>query len=297
MDNPIYQVLHLHPKQFTPIPINGTEKVTILFNRQNTLFCRPIFSEAVSANTILVIPSASNFSILCKDEVSPPLTILQFPICNSFASDMHQPVSDWISQLLASKNAITLQLNTLFMEQLEALLRPLHYEYSEDMPGSNVLTGALLAVILGWLGRIYHFEHINDFVQNKSLHGAELIAYIKLAIEKEYASPLCLKTLADRFYITPAYLSTLFHRTTGISFVQFVNYIRINHAKQLLLDTDELVVDISDSCGFNSAPHFNLTFRKITGFSPLDFRSKFKHAGIKQTLPTNSSAELAMNLP
>jgi AraC-like DNA-binding protein len=54
--------------------------------------------------------------------------------------------------------------------------------------------------------------------------------------------------------------------------VQYLNDLRIDHAKHLLETTDKQIIRISLDSGFNDLSHFNRTFKKIVGSSPSEYR-------------------------
>jgi len=69
-----------------------------------------------------------------------------------------------------------------------------------------------------------------------------------------------------------------FKRTTGRSFVDYLNLIRITRACEFLVDDLLTVLQISDRCGFNSLSFFNRKFKEIKGVSPSKFRQLHQEA-------------------
>lgn len=92
--------------------------------------------------------------------------------------------------------------------------------------------------------------------------------------QRPYLDPdLSLERLARRSGIGSKALSTLINQTHGAHFFDFINRLRIDHAKQLLADTDRTVTDILYASGFNSKSTFNVAFRKHSGTTPSAYRS------------------------
>ena len=91
-------------------------------------------------------------------------------------------------------------------------------------------------------------------------------------INNHFAEELTLSSLAARFYVSPCYLSRIFRRYTGSSFVEYLNAVRIKEAKRLLLADDIGITRLALSVGFRSATHFGRVFKLHTGVSPLQFR-------------------------
>ncbi len=80
--------------------------------------------------------------------------------------------------------------------------------------------------------------------------------------------------MAGQINLSPTYLSKKFRKVTGVTFKEYVNYIRIKQAVQALLTTDDSITKIAVDCGFNSSNYFKDIFRKINGVSPRAFRKQ-----------------------
>lgn len=91
-------------------------------------------------------------------------------------------------------------------------------------------------------------------------------------IGENYMQDLSIPELAKRFFISRSHLSRTFKKITGLTIIEYLNSVRINHAKKLLRSTDLSVLQISAETGFNSVTHFERTFKKTTGCSPSQYR-------------------------
>ena len=83
------------------------------------------------------------------------------------------------------------------------------------------------------------------------------------AIRSYYALPLTLEEVAENISLSPTYLSRKFKKVTGVTFKEYLNYIRIKQSCQMLLTTDDSVTKIAVDCGFNSSNYFKDCFRGI----------------------------------
>ena len=84
---------------------------------------------------------------------------------------------------------------------------------------------------------------------------------------------LTLKMLSDHLGLTETYCSKYIKKNTGISFVDYLNAIRINNAQRLLLNTDYSIMEIVERTGFSSVQTFNRVFKGLTGgLSPSAYR-------------------------
>ena len=102
------------------------------------------------------------------------------------------------------------------------------------------------------------------------------IASAQKFIKENYDKTISLSDVAQHVHLSENYLSRLFRKATGTTFVNYLNSIRINQAKKLLLSTDRHVTKIAFEIGFNNLPHFNRTFRALQKCSPSDFRKNNK---------------------
>ncbi len=91
-------------------------------------------------------------------------------------------------------------------------------------------------------------------------------------IETHYMEPLSLSDIAERFAISPFYLSHQFTKIMGMSFVTYIQKVRIRYALQMLSYTDARIHDIITDCGFSSSSQFNRTFSAFCSLSPSAFR-------------------------
>ncbi|MFW5438150.1 response regulator transcription factor [Paenibacillus apiarius] len=104
--------------------------------------------------------------------------------------------------------------------------------------------------------------------------GSRIIEQVISYLEQHYASEVTLAELARDFHVTPNYLSTLFHQTTGITFVKYVTRLRMMRAKQLLADQSLQVQQVAEQVGYYSTRHFTKCFFEFEGCSPSEYKKK-----------------------
>lgn len=92
-------------------------------------------------------------------------------------------------------------------------------------------------------------------------------------IKDNYQMPLTLEMAAGQMMLNPSYFSTLFKQTTGSSFKDYLNYIRIEESKKLLTNTNGTILDIALTVGFENQSYFTKVFRKYTGITPKQYRN------------------------
>ena len=87
-------------------------------------------------------------------------------------------------------------------------------------------------------------------------------------ISKNYANNLSLELVANQVHLNPTYFSTLFKQSTGSSFKEYLNMVRIEESKRLLSNTDYALIDIAIATGFEDQSYFTKVFKKYTGLTP-----------------------------
>lgn len=72
--------------------------------------------------------------------------------------------------------------------------------------------------------------------------------------------------------MTAAYFSDLFHKQVGKSFKQWLNSVRIEHAKRLLEKNNMPILEVCYECGYNTPSQFIKMFKRETGVTPTEYR-------------------------
>ena len=98
-----------------------------------------------------------------------------------------------------------------------------------------------------------------------------------LYIRKHYQEELSLQALAERAHFSTNYLSAQIKKRTGMSYIEYLNVLRLEAAKNLLLHSSMKVVDIAKKCGFNDSSYFNRAFRRVYQSSPEQYRKVHKN--------------------
>lgn len=120
-----------------------------------------------------------------------------------------------------------------------------------------------------YLGRLAEcFAHGQRHTDNDPIE--KVIRYVN----QHYKQPLSLTQVAEKVFLNPAYLSSLFKQRTGTSLVEYWTDLRVNDAKKRLVSSNEKVTVIAESTGFGNIRHFNRVFKSVTGLAPNDYREQ-----------------------
>jgi two-component system response regulator YesN len=115
-------------------------------------------------------------------------------------------------------------------------------------------------------------EEISLLEKKNDRAYSKIINQILQFISQKIAMDLSVNSLARLVRITPGYLSTLFKREVGMSPVKYITNARIEKAKQLLLNPELKIHEISLMVGYQDAKYFSHIFKDKTGLLPCDYR-------------------------
>ncbi len=121
------------------------------------------------------------------------------------------------------------------------------------------------------LSAIKKIKSENQEEANTELHPSirKIIEYIHL----NYASgELTMQLLAERFQMNDCYLSSLFHKETGVNLNSYITIFRLKKGMQLLKSTQDRISEISYRCGYNNPSYFSEQFKNYFGITPSEAR-------------------------
>ncbi|MBQ8818471.1 MAG: helix-turn-helix domain-containing protein [Clostridia bacterium] len=158
-------------------------------------------------------------------------------------------------------------------KQLNVFINRLLLEYNKHEKASDKADETLLA---GYLFQILFLIYTaeNNYVPNipEDNRTSQIIKYIN----ENYAHISCMEEIADKFFISKFYLCRIFKESIGVSFISYLNTIRIKAACELLKTEDLFLSEIAIRCGFNSTPYFCKVFKDEKGVSPSEYRNSAK---------------------
>lgn len=109
--------------------------------------------------------------------------------------------------------------------------------------------------------------------ESKKFHWA--VEVLKSYIDHSYDQDINLEQLAKLHYINDKYIGRLFKKQLGLTFHEYLNEIRLNHAELLLQTSEKNITQIALDVGFQNIPYFNRVFLKKHGISPSQFRRNY----------------------
>jgi len=110
--------------------------------------------------------------------------------------------------------------------------------------------------------------------------GKDVVEDVKDYLQRHYRDDISTGQIAARFGFVPSYLSRLFRGGVGMSPAEYLNSLRVEKAKELLLDDDPpLVRDIAGMVGYGDHLYFSKIFKRFTGYWPTQYRDMHRKEG------------------
>ncbi len=122
-----------------------------------------------------------------------------------------------------------------------------------------------------WLSQIMNIFIDNVFYYLDSKHLNILQKAIQY-VHNHYNEKITLESISELVFVTPTYFSKIFKEEMNISFVAFLNDVRINQSKRLLREQSIKLADVAQLVGFEDQSYFTKVFKKNVHMTPLQYR-------------------------
>lgn len=117
-------------------------------------------------------------------------------------------------------------------------------------------------------------KYVEEQKESKNFELREQILYM---IEESYRDPLLsLEGIASKLNMSPSYISRYFKDQTGYSLMQYIDMLRMNDVKRLLIEEDTPLKDIINQVGYTDRSSFYRKFKKREGVTPSQYRNIVK---------------------
>ena len=125
---------------------------------------------------------------------------------------------------------------------------------------------------LSYLGKL--FENI---MRQHLFSAPKFNTYVREGIyyiHKNYDKNITLTDVCKDLNVNKSYFCCIFKNETGMTFSKFLNRLRIEKSKQYLIQNNESILSIALAVGFNNHIYYTMMFKKLTGFTPIEFRQQ-----------------------
>ena len=180
----------------------------------------------------------------------------------------------WLSQKAHSVAELAERLSDLFVVVRHSLTRRFPRLPVESETFASELAGAtdfqrLHAIVRG---RVADLGRVLDSSSDRLIPSS-----VRLAceyIDRHFGEDISLETLAGLARQSTFHLSRLFKQHTGTNVVEYINAVRIEHARLLLESGTLTVKEVSAQSGYADAAYFARVFRRLEGTAPSEYRNR-----------------------
>jgi len=159
--------------------------------------------------------------------------------------------------------------------RLKNMLKDIDHIYNERKDGYVLKSYSLLFDILFELVTNFSVS-IPDKESIKSKKNLDRLTKIVEYIKNNRKADLSLDMVAENVNLTPQYLSKYFKKYMGISYIKYLNTLRLESSYKDLVNTDLSITHIAIENGFPDSKTFNKTFRAVYGINPREYRRNIK---------------------
>ena len=254
-------------------------------------FCRPHIHddiEILAGYTGTVRVSADNENMLLRQgdiiiinrrvphstdaqERNSSSVLIQFRIEKLRASEFEN-INRYLSLLLTNggKRVTYLKREDPATAEIYNIIMHLYEENSNEAENFEIFIQGYMNILLGTLYRNGVLENIEKNYNKEAVKKVwKAIEYV----DKNYQKDISLEDLANIQNMNKEYFCRIFKKATNTTPTEYMNYVRIWKAENLLTTTRDNILEISMAVGFSSVSYFNRVFKKLKGTSPSAYRN------------------------
>ena len=231
------------------------------------------FTGTLKKNQMLIHRENTIHSLTCPHDNSPTVIIIGF-VCKANSIDYF------------SKNPVTLNDNAVhklaeIVKEGRNVFSPPYNVPVYDMklkPKKNQPFGA--EQLLKNLLEYFIIDVLRENVFNEKEHNFEIftlkINEIVGYVKDNFLEKITIDELAFLFGTNRATLCKEFKKLTGQTIIEFINNMKAEEAKKKIITTNKNFTQIASELNFDTIHYFTRFFKKITGYTPKEYRNKFK---------------------
>jgi AraC-like DNA-binding protein len=104
----------------------------------------------------------------------------------------------------------------------------------------------------------------------------EAVASAKEFVQSHVEEPITLDQVVRHVHVSRFYFCKLFKKATGFTLTEYVARVRVEKAKELLVDPSRRISEVVFAAGFGSIPRFNSVFKRHVGVAPTEYRAALR---------------------
>lgn len=186
-------------------------------------------------------------------------------------------IKDYMIEMKYSEKKAKILIINIFLEFKEKISKDYDLSKSLIMNNEQIMKDIHNKVSLDSIINYLVDKFINISNEIGDLSSDNIIKRVINYINRNYCKDLKLETLAEIFNYNSAYLGKLFKSIVGENFNTYLDKIRIEKAKALLIEDQLKVYQICERVGYKNIDYFHSKFKKYVGTSPMSYKKQNEH--------------------
>ncbi len=270
--------------RFNPIPEHVHDYVEISYVYHGA--CSQLVNGSdmlLRENQVLLLDSACPHAINVLNEGDITISVCLKKRMLATCLDAARGTSDWLADFLVSTLDEQADHNRYVWfhskknRRIRRFFQEMMCEYLEPSAGANGIIRGLFQLIMIELMSVYESDLVRQ-EQERSDSGVSVIAILRHI--QEYYLTCTLDSVAERFFVSPNYVSRLLKKSTGKTYMQLVQEQRLSHAAALLHTGTCSIEDAAHAVGYQNMSFFYRKFRELFGISPAECRTSAIENGV-----------------
>lgn len=183
-------------------------------------------------------------------------------------------LSEAAIERLADSQPFAFRADDEHADELRSIFLVLLEEYEKEKNPDESYDPFLVARYLSEL-LFFIRTHENRYAK-KASKAEDRMHHIVKYINENYPYELTIQEIADKFGITKNHFCHMFASSMGVTFITYLNTVRIKAACDMMKKDDDNILEISSKCGFCSQHYFYRVFKREKGMSPSSYRAQFR---------------------
>lgn len=154
-------------------------------------------------------------------------------------------------------------------------LKELTILYFQEKPSYPLISGAMILLVMAVLVESFSTP-VSDAAALPDADNMSRIEQVFRYVEQHYQEPIELQDAADELGLNKEYFCRFFKKNTGMSFLQYVSQVRLNHIYQELLYSEGSIRDIMERNGIYNSKLFYKQFKETFGCTPRELKQLCK---------------------
>ena len=161
-------------------------------------------------------------------------------------------------------------------DYLAELMRLVYAKYKSNDPSREFGIKGYAYLLVSYLIDNYSRNNLSELRYKQHSDRLDTLNNSLKYIENHYKEPITTKALAELSHVSEGHSCHIFKETFGKTAKEYINFVRVGKAKNLIKTTDMTIVEIAFCCGFTDANYFSRTFKKYMGATPTSLREAIK---------------------